>query len=97
MADLAKEIIKQFAALAKGYGLTAREKQLLRECAADAAALEVQVLSGQLSPEKAKREKGHISTQLKSIKSIAGGRLTAIFWKAVNIAVGVLLKAASPV
>ena len=97
MADLASEILSQFTELLKSAKPSAAERQLLRDCATDAADVQIRALSGALTAAKAKAEMKQIDAQVRTIASIAGGRASALFWRAVTLAVGVVTKAVLPV
>lgn len=95
--NLADEITRQFKALLKGQRLTPRQRQLAAEIAADFALLYTNAASGAWAPERVKRQQALLNQQLAALKSMGLARASAIFYKAVRIAVGVVFDAVLPV
>ena len=90
---LATETVAEFRKLIDGAKLTVRERQLLAEIAADAAALHGYATLGLWTPARVARQKAHLDAQLSGLKSIGHARATRLFWKAFNIALAVVTKA----
>ena len=90
---LATETVAEFRKLIDGAKLTVRERQLLAEIAADAAALHGYATLGLWTPARVARQKRHLDGQLSGLKSIGHARATRLFWKAFDIAVSVLTRA----
>jgi hypothetical protein len=68
----------------------------LKECAADAAAVQIAVLSGRKTAAQGKRENKQIQAQVRTIASIGAGRAAKLFWDAVDTAVDAVLASALP-
>lgn len=93
--SLASETLTQFKTLIKGNRLTRDEQRILAAVAADAASLQVQVMSGAITPAKAARERKQLDAQLSSIRSIGGARAQKVFWQAFDLAFTALFLAAT--
>lgn len=94
--SLATEIVKQFRALFKG-SISAADRKLITDCAETIALVQIDLLRGDMTLAQAKRERAHVEATLANLKSAGEGRAIATFWKAVNLATGIALKALAAV
>ena len=90
---LATETVAEFRKLIDGAKLTVRERQLLAEIAADAAALHGYATLGLWTPARVARQKRHLDGQLAGLKSIGHARAVKTFWRAFDLALGIVTRA----
>jgi hypothetical protein len=85
---LASDILSQFKALLgnRWAKFNATERRIVTACTVDAAALNAQIFTGQLTPAQAQREKAQILAQIANLKSAAEAGGVELFNLAIKLA-----------